>query len=482
MTKSFLTLLSLCLFLISFSARAADTPADPLMGDWTGVIHEGSDSKPFGIRFGQQPGHPPALYFTLAEGNIVDAGPTYYTLQDDGYKADIMYFHLKLRLSEDQQKLQGTLSFDGNALPFELARGTLASEPAGPPPGRVGTPAWTFKSGGPIWSSPAGADGVVYFGGSDGFIYALDAKTGRQRWQFKTGAPVFGSPTVYGDAVYALSDDGFLYKLDRGTGKSLWSFDTHGGKVPREAYDRLSSRAVLVEGVLYVGSADGRLYALDPDSGKERWHFATTGVVRSSPAVAGGRVFIGSNDGCLYALDEASGALLWRYDTLKPVVTTPLVSGDLVYVGSRSANLFAFDTATGRVKWRKFYWTSWVESTPRLRDGVLYIGSSDYARLFALDPLTGRELWRYNTHGEAWPDPAVTDTLVYTGSVGYANFPRVAGFYAVDRATGKEVWRYPMPVAAPPTGNGVNSSPLVDGDLVYFGGLDGTFYAFPLNG
>ncbi|HEV2110606.1 MAG TPA: PQQ-binding-like beta-propeller repeat protein [Gammaproteobacteria bacterium] len=464
------------------AALAADAAASPLLGDWSGEIHERGESKHFGMRAAQELGHPPALYFTLNEGNIVDAGPVYFTLQDDGYKADLLYFHIKMLLSRDQKELQGTLSFDGNTLPFELSRGKLASAAPQPAPGRIAKPIWTFKSGGPIWSSPAAADGTVYFGSDDGAIYALDAKTGAQRWQFKTGGPVFGSPTLDGQDLYVLSDDGLLYKLDRASGKEVWSFDTHGGKVKREPYDRLSSRAVMAGGALYIGSANGTLYALDAASGKEKWHFAANGALRGSPAVAAGRVFFGSSDNNVYALDSGSGALLWQYDTFKPVVTTPLVAGTLVYVGSRSANLYAFEAATGRVKWRKFYWTSWVESSPRIRDGVLYIGSSDYTRLFALDGLTGREIWRFNTHGEAWPDPAVTDTLVYTGSVGYSGFPREAGFYAVDRATGKEVWRYPMHVAAPPVGNGVNSSPVVDTDRVYFGGLDGIFYAFPLNG
>ncbi len=32
---------------------------------------------------------------------------------------------------------------------------------------------WTFKTGGPIVASPAIADGVVYFGSTDGYLYAL---------------------------------------------------------------------------------------------------------------------------------------------------------------------------------------------------------------------------------------------------------------------------------------------------------------------
>ena len=37
---------------------------------------------------------------------------------------------------------------------------------------------WTFKTDGPIIGSPAIADGVVYFGGFDGILYAVDAQTG----------------------------------------------------------------------------------------------------------------------------------------------------------------------------------------------------------------------------------------------------------------------------------------------------------------
>ena len=482
MSRTLLPAALLSALLILSAAVRADTAADSLSGDWTGTLHSGSETKPFGLRFSHAGTEPLAVAFTLPEGKLADLGPAYVTLQDDGYKADVMYFHMRFSPSADGKHLTGSLSFDGNVLPFELARGKLPPLPAASPPGRTATPAWTFKTGGPIWGSPAAAEGSVYVGSSDGMVYALDEKSGALRWQYQTGAPVHGSPTLQGAALYVLSDDGFLYKLDRGAGKLLWRFDTHGGTVKRAGYDRLASRAVVASGLVYVGSADGRLYAIDDTIGAEKWHFETAGPIRGGPAVAEGRVFFGSDDGNLYALDAASGARLWQYDTLKPVVTTPLVAGGLVYAGSRSANLYAFDVATGRVKWRKFYWVSWVESSARARDGIIYVGSSDYGCVFALDATDGHERWRYDTGGEAWPDPAVTERYVYTGSVGYADFGRAAGFYALDRASGKELWRFPITVAAPPLGAGVNSSPVVDGGKVYFGTLDGHFYAFPEDG
>jgi outer membrane protein assembly factor BamB len=162
------------------------------------------------------------------------------------------------------------------------------------------------------------------------------------------------------------------------------------------------------------------------------------------------------------------------------VVSSPLVVGNTVYIGSRSSDLFAFDAATGKVKWKFFYWSSWVESSAHARDGVLYVGSSDFQQLFAIDAATGKKLWNFDTDGSAWPVPAVTDKRVYMGTVGVLDYfiPHHGGFFAVDRATGKEVWRYPFGVVAGKDTYGVASSPAVGNGLVFFGGLDGTFYAF----
>lgn len=475
---------------------SAQSGAAPLLGTWVGEIRSGSDAKPFAARFERRGGDSVVVFWTLPEGNIRDAGPAPVSgglagaAGDREFGTQLLYFVFRFWLAPDAEHLTGQVAFDGHELPFALSRGPAPAASSAPiSVGRVAEPRWTFGTGGPIWSSPALGDDAVYVGSNDGFVYGLVLRSGRLVWRFKTGGSVFGAPTLDGRALYVLSDDGFLYKLDRRTGTLLWRFDTHGGSLVRQIqasgpapYDRLASAATVAGALVYIGSADGRLYAVERASGRERWHFATQGVVRSTPAVAAGRVFIGSYDHHVYAVGAESGTLDWQYDTLEPVVSSPLVVAGSVYVGSRSSDLFALDASTGAVRWRYFYWSSWVESSARLHDGVLYVGSSDYEALLAIDAARGTTVWKCSVGGEGWPSPAVTADLVYMGAVGFARTDRRGGFYAVERSSGQVAWRYPMSAPEGSTVYGVGSSPVVGQGLVLVGGLDGTLYAFSAGG
>jgi outer membrane protein assembly factor BamB len=455
---------------------------NPLLGTWSGPLRYLDESKQLYMRL-ELVKSGTAMIFDIPELKFRNLGRFPVEQEGDEYRADISRF----RLGPDKKTLIGAFSSDGHEMPFELKPGEPAPSPTPQPtPGKIGKPVWVFKTGGPIWSSPSVVEGTIYFGSNDGNIYALKADSGNVVWQIKTGGRVMGRPTLDGPYLYVLSDDGLLYKLARKTGKSIWQFDTHGGPVARDlpradsaVYDYLTSSATVVDGTVYVGSADKRLYAIDAENGNEKWHFETQGIIRSTPAVASGRVFFGSYDHDIYAVDAKTGALQWKHDTLREIVSSPLVSAGTVYIGSRNSDLFALDAATGSVKWKYFYWTSWVESSARIRDGILYVGSSDYQQMFAIDAASGKERWRFDTDGSAWSTPAVTDRQVYIGAVGVTPYfiPHHGGFFAVDRATGKIAWRYPM---APIPGSftwGVASSPAIDHGLVFFGGLDGTFYA-----
>ena len=99
-----------------------------------------------------------------------------------------------------------------------------------------------------------------------------------------------------------------------------------------------------------------------------------------------------------------------------------------------------------------------------------------------LDPADGRVLWRTAVYGWAWGRPAVTDSTVYLGAVGSEPYEirHLGSLTAMDRKTGKGTWRWPMPEWPGSLLNGFAASPVIDGKMLFIGGVDGCLYAFPI--
>lgn len=196
--------------------------------------------------------------------------------------------------------------------------------------------AWTFTAGGPVWSSPALSDEIVYIGSDDHKVYALDAKTGAKKWAFETGGIVRCRPAIAEGIVYFTSDDCLLYSIDSTTGKEKWRANIGGADVKRilpdatgTAWDYMQSSPAVSGHLVYIGSADGTVYAVNAADGKEAWRFKTGDIVRSTPRIADGVLYVGSNDGFLYAIDAAKGTKIWQFDTRgkewKAVTPTPII-------------------------------------------------------------------------------------------------------------------------------------------------------------
>ena len=72
-----------------------------------------------------------------------------------------------------------------------------------------------------IYGTPVVEAGLVYVGGYDGKVYAVNADTGALRWVYPRQGylkPVVGGPIVAGDRVFFGSSDGKVYALDAATG------------------------------------------------------------------------------------------------------------------------------------------------------------------------------------------------------------------------------------------------------------------------
>jgi len=396
----------------------------------------------------------------------------------------------------------------------------------GPAPRQFHRVKWKFPTGDRVISSPVFRDNVIYFGGDDGNVYAVDAATGNQIWKRAAGGPVPATPAVADGTVYIGSYDGKFYAFNAQTGTLKWKFSTDGerrfeakglhGMQPKnqtiaDPFDIFLSSPVVVNGAVYFGSGDGNLYALDAATGDLRWKFKTGDVVHASPAVADGVVFFGSWDSYFYAVDAATGKEKWRFHggedpTIHNQVgfqSSPAVVNGTVYTGCRDSNLYALDAATGKEKWKFFNDLSWVNSSPAVADGKVFFATSDSSLYHVVDANDGKPIVRQQ--GTAWmfSSPTIAGDVVFIGVLN-------GTLEARDSKTGDLLWDFKVEKSkqnnnwvltserkfnvpflfysnwreAPLVANdrqiqigGIYSSPIVVNGVVYFGSADGFVYA-----
>lgn len=368
---------------------------------------------------------------------------------------------------------------------------SVAAGPAQAPGAAPGTPLWSYRTGGAIWSAPVVRDGVLYVGSDDRRLHAVDVHQRRARWTYATGGAVRSRPLVVASRVLIASDDGWLHALDRQSGRRLWRFDLKSQDLHRRApspdnsfYDFLQSSPVEKDGVVYVGSTAGHLFAVRLEDGRELWKLSTAAELRATPLLVDDLVVAGSWDGNVYAADARTGQVRWVHKAEGIVQGAAAAVGGHVILGSRAAKLFGLETATGRVSWtRTLTDGSWIESSP-VGDGKggVYVGSSDSLKLFALDGATGRERWAYDTGGWAWSTPVLSGDTVYIGALSAHPYymPGVtlqAGFHAVDATTGQRRWVFRPPAVRGFITGGVAVAPAVEQGVVYVAAVDGRVYA-----
>ncbi len=271
-------------------------------------------------------------------------------------------------------------------------------------------------------------DPIVYFGSSDGNLYALNALTGKKKWTFKSNGLIHTSPALYGGSIYFGSWDTFLYSIDARTGRLKWKFET--GKQP--VYH-------LLEGI------------------------------QASPACAYNMVYFGSRDGYFYALDAYSGKLMWKYAADNSwVLTTAAIKDSTVYFGTSDTYLFlGFDARTGREKIR-YKANGYVYSSPALAGNTAYFGDFT-GNLCAVDINSGKLTGKFETSGRLTNAKSILD------SAGNINFSLAA--------KGKDLAYYDASVygmdqlykLGP-----IVSSPAISNGTIYFGSADNYVYAINL--
>ncbi|WP_019509536.1 PQQ-binding-like beta-propeller repeat protein [Pleurocapsa sp. PCC 7319] len=199
-------------------------------------------------------------------------------------------------------------------------------------------------------SSPAFFNDVIYIGGGNGCLYAINALSGELIWSFKTtkNKPLT-APAVSKDVVAVYSSDGNLYVVDILSGEQKWKFEIGSlSSLPSS----LPIVPMIDEEKIYVIDDGNILHALDIQTGKSRWSFTLNNQPLTIPAVSQGILCVGSKDNILHGLNADSAEQVWEFKLDKFSQWSNLtVDNQSLYIGTQGS-LQALDLSTGEHLWQ----------------------------------------------------------------------------------------------------------------------------------
>jgi len=283
-------------------------------------------------------------------------------------------------------------------------------------------PAWVFQAGTTgliagastysFEATPIVVDGVMFLSGWDGWVWALDAKTGVEIWRYKHAVPfdvslccgnVNRGVAVAQGKVFFVAANARVLALDATTGKRVW--DRTYGDV--RAGESATVAPLVVKNMVIVGSSGGEfgvrghLDAFDLETGDQVWRCYTV----PKPGEPGSETW--PADGEAWA---RGGANCWVTGTFDPET-------NLLYVGTGNP-------------------------APDF-DGEVREGDNLYTdSIIAVDVDSGQIRWHYQcTPHDLWDYDSIAECILFEqdGRKLLGHFDKNGYFFVVDRTNGELV-------------------------------------------
>lgn len=235
-------------------------------------------------------------------------------------------------------------------------------------------------------------------------VVCLDAATGKRVWLHeRESAPTqyrqSSTPAIANGRLYYLGADRKLVCLELDDGTEVWSQPIPAETQPAEGVPQpINSSPLVVEDRVVVLA--GRLIAIDAKTGTALWtsEATQTSAINSSPALwqskEGPRIVANLKDAGTVCVDATDGRELWRVES-HAGDSTPVISGDLLltYGSSRKGGVRRYDMTdkSADLKWTSNRFAD-QGSSPVIASGRVFVQAE---RNFAcLNLEDGEILWQ----------------------------------------------------------------------------------------
>lgn len=256
---------------------------------------------------------------------------------------------------------------------------------------------------------------------------------------------------------YELGRTGYSPSSAPNTNNIIWSYEISGKK------ETVDASPVIANGKVYIGSHDANLTCLDAVVGSVLWRQKIGNGIYTASSIVDDKLYLTADPGFVYCLNATTGTVFWTYTTNAQYMdSSPAVVDGKVYIGAgkNDGHVYCLDATTGSEIWNYSTGGS-VYSSPAYFEGKVYIGSQD-KKLYCLNATTGNKLWSFTTNGIVDSSPAIAYEKVFFGSYD-------THVYCLDASTGGQLWNYK-------TMGAVTSSPAIADGKVYLGSFDYKFY------
>lgn len=329
-------------------------------------------------------------------------------------------------------------------------------------------------SGGTYYQSkPTAADGSVYFGTPSGFLYSVDAETGKENWKFEMGAAISVGPAIADGKIYVGQQGGerFFYCVNAKDGSLVWKQTIPGGWV--------WGSATVDDGLVYIPTVNGFAVCMDGKTGHIIWMYPTNKSIPAEPAIDGDIVYFGSWSRSLYAFDKKTGKILWKANGIGLDSGTLIAQDGKIYLPHHDNIFMYFNSKTGEIlnggntnAEDKGQYSNY-NASPAFHDGSGFFtarvgiglrGIPLTSKVYSVDATTAKVNWTF-PDGGGLSAPALASGRLYIGS---GNLPFL---YCLDQKTGEHLWTYEM-------GNRVEEATLcIYRDMLYVLSADGYIHA-----
>ncbi len=286
----------------------------------------------------------------------------------------------------------------------------------------------------PALASPIVLRDQVVYGGLDGNLYVVPLKGQAEPWSFKTafGAAITTPVAVADGRVFFGCADGYLYILGAGSNAALptkdlalWKIRSPlTSKLADAKYDRFTSFG-------NWSNTNRDSQGVQPPF-KTKWIRRFEGTAKHFPTFGGGRMYAHTAEGQILAVEQETGRLLWRryFPGVHISYTSPLYYQEKLLIpqaGEEQCRLRCLDAPTGKLVWEAPFSgsPSWNRQLPPViyKNMAIYMFSTGRYGQFALPQPEERIPWLFD-HQENQRFPKSHKPLVR----------------AYDVATGRELW------------------------------------------